>query len=715
MMRQLPPDRLETTFFPLEGGLDTITPQVTIRPGCTIDTENFEIPSEGGYRRIYGYERYDGQASPSQANLTLLFAATTFAVTSGNVGATVTGASSGTTATIAYIDPGMSALPNGLPGYQSASGNAYMAVTVQTGTFTAGENIKIGATVIGVYATSSTPTNWSGFNDNIVAESAANIYRALINPVPGSGAVLGVWVYNSNVYAFRNNSAGTHSIMYMASTSGWTAITLPITIPYTGGNAALGNLQATTEQGGTGTLTQGGVTATVKRITLASGSFVSGTAAGILVISGIAGGAFAAGAATATGGATLTLSGGSTQLALNPGGQYEFQNYAFSGSTNSFRMYGVDGANKAFEFDGTNYVPITTGMATDTPQFMRVHQHYLMLVFGASVQYSSVGNPFAWSVVLGAGEIDLGDDCTGLIRGLGNEVTGGLILFTKNITYALYGTSPLTWNLVPVAPESGGRAYSAQNLMSPVYLDKLGITMLTQTLAYGNYEQSIISERIKKFVKQRLDFVQCSTVVRNDNQYRLFFNDGTFVILTFRDRQVEGSMIGVAPNVFNCVCETTDFGGALFAGDQSTGYVYQLNVGRSFDGAQIPAYFRLAYNHCKSPLIEKHFRRATFDMYQLGPAYVAVGYNLSLNAGESDQSAVSTIGLANGGAASWDVSSWDTFYWDADSYSRITAGLDCDGTDISILISSVSDNQLPFTIQACLLEYSKRRQRRDHY
>ncbi|MGK7534763.1 hypothetical protein, partial [Salmonella enterica] len=72
-----------------------------------------------------------------------------------------------------------------------------------------------------------------------------------------------------------------------------------------------------------------------------------------------------------------------------------------------------DGVNKAFEFDGTNYIPIRTGMATDTPLHVIVHRFYLMLSFRGSVQVSAIGAPYSWTVVLGAAEIATGDDVTG--------------------------------------------------------------------------------------------------------------------------------------------------------------------------------------------------------------------------------------------------------------------------------------------------------------
>lgn len=44
----------------LNQGLDTVSPPLTAQPGALIDALNYEMTSTAGYRRIDGYERYDG-------------------------------------------------------------------------------------------------------------------------------------------------------------------------------------------------------------------------------------------------------------------------------------------------------------------------------------------------------------------------------------------------------------------------------------------------------------------------------------------------------------------------------------------------------------------------------------------------------------------------------------------------------------------------------
>ena len=46
--------------IPLNLGLDLVTPPLMVEPGSLIDCLNYEMTDTAGYRRIDGYEQYDG-------------------------------------------------------------------------------------------------------------------------------------------------------------------------------------------------------------------------------------------------------------------------------------------------------------------------------------------------------------------------------------------------------------------------------------------------------------------------------------------------------------------------------------------------------------------------------------------------------------------------------------------------------------------------------
>jgi len=85
-------------------------------------------------------------------------------------------------------------------------------------------------------------------------QAAIEDQRSIIQIVPGEGAVLGVWVFNGDVYAFRNKSGGATAGMHKSTSTGWTEIDLGTALNFdstvTAGEPVPGNIgTATTLKG----------------------------------------------------------------------------------------------------------------------------------------------------------------------------------------------------------------------------------------------------------------------------------------------------------------------------------------------------------------------------------------------------------------------------------------------------------------------------------
>ena len=156
------------------GGLDLTTPSLTLQPGALRAGLNFECAQSGGYSRIEGYERYSGQPAPSAATYAVVqVAAFTNVPTVGQV---ITQASSGATATIIAV---------------VTAPTPYMAVTEVSGAFDyTGSITTSGPVTVGTAVTTMVSVT-SLLNAQYLA-LAADVYRANIGAVPGSGAILGV-------------------------------------------------------------------------------------------------------------------------------------------------------------------------------------------------------------------------------------------------------------------------------------------------------------------------------------------------------------------------------------------------------------------------------------------------------------------------------------------------------------------------------------------
>lgn len=667
----------------LAGGWDMITPTLSLGAGVVRDALNFECAPTGGYSRIGGYERYDGRAKPSDATYDII-QVTSFTNTP-TVGQTLTGNTSGATGTIAAVAAD------------------YMVVTQITGAFSTTEVVKVGATTIGT-ATPLTATitakQYAQYQN-----AAADIYRALITAVPGSGPIRGVvgMVVGGvdKLYAFRDNAGGTGTDIYVASTSGWTKVNYKYEISFTAGGTV-------TPAAGE-TITQGGNTATLRRVVDSSGTWAGSTAAGRLIIDAPTPGSFTAGAATLSGGATITLSGAESAITVSPGGRYEFHVENMYGSSSTIRAYGCDGVNRGFEFDGTTYVPINAGSASNIPTHVVVHKNHLMFSVGSSLFYTGAGTPFRFLAVDGGGEIATGDDITGFLIQPGAQTTGALAVYGRSNTAILYGTGASDWNFVQFNTGAGGIAFTGQNMSQSYVLDNRGVTSMAATLNYGNFEQATLTNNIKPFIQIERSKVAASVVMREKSQYRLFFNDGYGVYLTIVNGKMLGSMPVLFPNIVSCTwgSDLTTGNEAVYFGD-TDGYVHQLDVGSSFDGADIDAFFTLNWNPIGSARILKRFRHASIEMQ--GSYYAEIGFGYQLGYGTTELGQPASVTYASGFAgATWDNFTWDNFTWDGRTLYPTEVGVNGTAENMQVTITSGGDYIYPFTVNSIINHYTPRR------
>lgn len=672
----------ESEFIPFYGGFDVVTPPLSRKTGTLRSAQNYEADVNGGYRRIVGYERFDGQAAPSAATYTIFDATITGAPAVGN---TLTGLTSGASGVIIV-----------LPGGQ-------FVLTKVTGTFQNGETVQVSAVSVGTITSAPTVNGAStALLDAQYKNAAADNYRADIAAVPGSGNILGGFYFNNVNYAFRANSGGTAVDLYKSTAAGWTQVAFEYEVTFSSGSGASDIVDG-------GTLTQGAVTATIRRVVVKSGSLSGGTAAGTLVISAPSGGNFAAGAATVGGAGTLTLAGAESAITLSTGGLFETTKANFGGSANTTRVYGCDGVNPGWEFDGSYFVPIHTGMTTDAPQHVGHFKNHLFFSFIGSAQHSGPGTPFVWSPVLGAAELAMGDSITGLRPEAGGTTSGSMIIFCRNRTGVLYGNSSADWVLNTYDEEYGAIEWTIQRIGFTMQLDDRGLTSLLTSQKYGNFENATFSRQVKTWLNQRKTIVTDSCLCRDKNQYRLFFSDGYGMWVTFDGEKI----VGIMPMLFTDTVrkcwstEANDGSEVIFFGD-SSGFVYQMEKGTSFDGDAIDSVLELAYNFSKSPRVEKTYRNCTFEI--TGSGYTSFNFSYSLGYGDTNIQQPAAVTLATSfSAVYWDQFTWDTFVWDGQTLAPSSSPMAGTAENVSLAIRSSSDYYPSYVLTGALIVYSKRK------
>lgn len=360
------------------------------------------------------------------------------------------------------------------------------------------------------------------------------------------------------------------------------------------------------------------------------------------------------------GGVLVALASGNLSVPALPGSlllgnnnsKYQMISYNFFASEDRNAIYGVNGAGLAFWYDGKTLDFITTGVGAtdgtsggpaagvpineDKPRHLAPHENRLALGYIWGEVYLSGPDPLDFSASTGlAASFGFGDKITGLMPAPGKA----LAVFTESSTNILLG-APTAFGIEALAnvdqqivnPSVGAIEYTVQSMgNSPIFASFRGIETLETMDQYSDFFTAPLTHDVSSWLLERLQTaagveatnksVVNSVVVRNKNQYRLFFADGYLMTLTFmgkerdpqltiqqywfqddrdkyarcfatasgvtsdgRDRaffSVEERPAGPAPEVF-VVGENLDF-------------VYELDRGRSFDGDEIEAFFDLTH------------------------------------------------------------------------------------------------------------------------
>ena len=669
------------SYIRLFGGIDQLSTAITISPGAALTALNYEPGLLGGYQRIDGFERYSGLPSPSAGMYRYCTVTMTGAVAVGN---TITGVTSGATGVVAFV------------------GTGELVITKVTGTFTGSESFQVAAVTVGSMLSIPSPGGYPTNIGNAIALNAtADIYRADIAAPTGTGSQRGLGLLRGVPYSFRDN-AGAGAI-YKSTAGGWSAVTLYKTISFTGGNLAIAD-------GVTVTQAVSLATGVIKRQVLDSGTYASSTGVGRFILTTITG-TFDATNALQTGGITrATASSLLTQISILPGGRYETVQYNFAGSTDTIRMYGCDGVNRAFEFDGDVYIPIITGMVADTPLHILAHKKMLHLNFKASLQSSSIGFPFKWSPITGANEIGMGEDISGMLTQPGDVMA----VATRNSAYQLHGSSVDTFVLSSLAPEVGAIPYSMQNLGVAYWLDDRGVIQITRTNDYGNFNNATVSRRVQKLIDAMRSVLVATTVYKSRNQIRFYGSDGTGLIMSVVDGRTGPEHHFTSflyPISITCAVSGEDANGkdVVFLG-ASNGMVYQADKGSSFDGEEIEAVLRTAFNHSKSPSIIKRYRQAVIEGTSMGYSAIRIHPDFSYGDPASPQHLLQTTALLGAGGV-YDASFYEAAYYDTKVVSQPSISISGSGTNIGLTFYSKSDTDLGHTLSGIILHFTPRRLR----
>lgn len=698
----------QAAFFPLTGGMDLVTPAVALPPGRVIAALNYE-PVASGYRRLRGFERFSGRTAPSSISDYYLINFTGGDNDVLSIAAnTIIGLNAATSTTWAAVAASAAIITSGNPALGTAAG--YIPVAFYHDSALASHssgflNISFSATVFG--SLDGVPQLTGNPNATLLSAARGGLRDVIFSPgtAGNSGAVRGIFGVNGEVVAIRDSvSDPTKADMYRSTTDGWVAVNVGYIYTFNSGGTA--------EPLPGDFLVRGAFAATIKSVTLTSGSWAAGDAAGTIAVTNNTltngNGDLQRGFATIQIN-VLTVTGGPTQTKLPAGGTYQFISHNFYGASNLTRIYGASGVGKAIEYDpvGQQVVEIATGMAVDRPTKIAEHHGSLFLSFaGGSLQFSVVGNPLAFDAVIGAGEIGVGSEITNLL-----QVPNALAILAENSISILYGNDSSDYQLEMLTQEAGALPFTAQRLGQGLYMDNRGLRSLSTSQAFGNFSIGAISRLIAPLLEdKRRDSIEpsASLISRTADQYWLFFEDGTGIIAYMGAKQpaILPFNLGI---VVTCCCSIEDDGVERIFLGTSTGYVMELNRGTSFDGAAIEHYLRLPFNHFGSPQQLKRFHKVIIDLEASGTTTLSV--SAEINYGSEPGIDAQTLSVSTGGGAIDGLGS-NELYYASQIETQAEAYLDGVAKDISLKIGGSTTTEEPHILTGITFHVSPRGLRR---
>lgn len=677
--------------FPLVGGLDLVTVPAMVKPGRVSSGVNFEPDNNGGYTKMKGIERYDGQPSPSSASYHVAAVTITGTVVFRDV---ITGSVSGATGVVISVE-----------------GATRLVLTKVNGTFVE-ETFKIGGTVQGSLFSVVTDSETDVRLHAVYKNLAADVYRDDILKVPGSGPIRGFKYFKGEKYALRDNAAATACVLHRASSTGWQAISFGRELQFDGATGQISD-------GDTVTGLTSLATGVVKRALLRSGTW-SSSGVGTLVFDAVSG-TFQNNENIQVGGVTKVVADGAdTPVTLAPGGKFEFEIINFFGTAGTERLYAADGVNLLGEFDGTTWVPIRTGTSIDAPKFVREHRKHLLCSVLGSLLVSATGNPYTYSTVQGAAEVGTGNLITGLSPEVGDGNSGAMLVLTDQRCFMLYGNDTSDFSLVLHSPTSGGKAYTVQNLGYSHFLGSRGVTQVVASQAFGNFQLNVLTKDIQPLIDQKRGMEISSCLIRNNNQYWLLFNDGSGIMMqVVQSNNANAPTVGPAmafdygsDRVMNVIDSFIDVDGVdrVLAG-ATDGFVYELNKGTTLDGDSMRFNLMLHFVHSKSLRIRKNYRRTVFHVEAQGYAEFKVGHDLGFGKRSIRQSRLQEESLAGKGGF-WDSFVWTEFIWDTPMVEEINVYTPGNGDSIALIIAGDSEITEQFTLQTCMPYYKINRPER---
>ena len=560
---------LITNLSPLQQGANA--------PGSARILRNFEPSVEGGYRRIEGFDKYDSNIIP----------------------------------------------PYGAPVVHGASqsGTTLIIGAIHT-TPVAGDTLEI-AGVTGTYTIASGGVSFDATNNRAtltlstsLASSPANAAVVTFKTTTSNYLTIGVASWEDSAIVCKNAD------IFKSGGSGFTKINVP--------------------DYGTPLVNAGSQTGSSLAIDGLTSAPQAGDVFKVADIDKVY--TVLANATVSSGGATLSIN---PALASSPADNavITFLSTSREGANKTrFAKYNFNGTEKIALVDGLNepaiYDNATFTVLLDAPTdvigatFVAEVKNHLFFAKGSTVTFTAPYTDTDFSVANGGGNINVGGTVTALA-----VFRQQLIIFTETSIHQLTGNTVADFNLQPITTDIGCiDSDTVQEIGGDVmFLGPDGLRLVSGTDRIGDFGLAVVSKTIQdtmtRFISANTSFTSC--VIREKSQYRILgFNTNIteenaqgILATQFAPQggdnmawaETRGIRANVADSNYNQNTEVV-----LFSHDD--GYLYQMESGNSFDGANIKTTFATPH----MPISDPRRRKTFYKLFLYTDPQGSVSFNVSL-------------------------------------------------------------------------------------
>jgi hypothetical protein len=155
-----------------------------------------------------------------------------------------------------------------------------------------------------------------------------------------------------------------------------------------------------------------------------------------------------------------------------------------------------------------------------------------------------------------------------------------------------------------------------------------------------------------------------------------------------------------------CVTTGEDFYGVerTYFGSND-GYVYEMDIGTTFDGQSIDSTVKLAYNHNGGTAVKKRYEGITVEARANSPTTVQVWH--SLNDGNKTYNS-RDLYYQNGGTSLYNKALYGVALFNAERLGRVKAKLKGTGYNIQIIFNRDSTTEEQVTLTGYSMRYTPR-------